>query len=215
MSGEKWGQRTVNGRSTDARRTVGSPTCIQPATSQRTVSGRSVSRVGAMKTQSSSVTRSAWPRALGFPLASAFVALAPDSHRQNRWLDPPAAAHSGTLACDQSRPNIRPGLPPGPATWTPDAGSRQRQDRTVAHKVARSRVAGEFEQQLTNACCRTVSARPTRRVAAMTTQPPNDRPRFSADRPCAEQLLRQPVGIRPGVAPRGRKAASVVGSLEP
>src|ERR1700730_7470824 len=83
-----------------------------------------------------------------------------------------------------------------------------RQDRTVARKVARSGETGEFEQQLTNARRRTASARPTRRVAPMTTQPPNDRPRFSAGRPCAEQLLQQPVGISNGVAPPSRKTAS-------
>src|SRR5207302_4583636 len=84
-------QRTVNGRSTDARRTVGSPTCIQPPTSQRTVSGRSVSRVGAMKTKSSSMTPSASPRALGFPFAAAVLVVTPDDtdrtvERLQRWV---------------------------------------------------------------------------------------------------------------------------------
>jgi len=82
-------QNEANGGSTDGRRTVGFPTCIQPPTSQRTVSGRSVSSVGAMKTKSSSKTPSALPRAPGFPLASA-VAMAPDTdptvERLQRWV---------------------------------------------------------------------------------------------------------------------------------
>jgi hypothetical protein len=59
------------------------------------------------------------------------------------------------------------------------------EDRTIAHTVARSRGVGEFEQQLTRARSRTASARPARRVTAMTNA--------AARSPTADRLSTGPI----------------------